>query len=149
MLKSPNPNLAAPSASDSFFFLKIRERKDRLLSKPLRGEAAAAAGLWKEGDEEWRVRAARVAKLAHEGFARRPVAQKYWSGGPGLSHTPKSIPSVSETWPKWFTNCSRRSVRDVFIASNRPLTTLQVEKTSSYFGKLLKSRSGLLCAKLN
>ena len=46
-----------------FFFLKIRERKDRLLSKPLRGEAAAAAGLWKEGDEGWRVHAARVANL--------------------------------------------------------------------------------------
>ena len=87
MLKSPNPNLAAPSASGSFFFLKFRERKDRLLSKPLRGEAAAAAGLWKEGDEEWRVRAARVAKLRHKGFASRRVAQNYSSACPKLSQT--------------------------------------------------------------
>ena len=33
-----------------FFFPNIREMKNRLLAKPLRGAAAAASGLWQEGD---------------------------------------------------------------------------------------------------
>jgi len=32
------------------FFRNIRESENRLLAKPLRGAAAAASGLWQEGD---------------------------------------------------------------------------------------------------
>ena len=42
--------LAARSFSFIFFLGNIRERKNRLLAKPLRGAAAAASGLWQEGD---------------------------------------------------------------------------------------------------
>ena len=48
------------------FFENIRERENRLLPKPLRGAAAAAPGLWGEGDENSQPSAARSAKHALE-----------------------------------------------------------------------------------
>ena len=44
------------------FLGNIRERKNRLLAKPLRGAAAAASGLWQEGDYKSQPSAARSRK---------------------------------------------------------------------------------------
>jgi len=75
------------SASPFHFFENIRERKNRLHSKPLRGEAAAAPRLWNEGDLHGRLRAARSAKPSHEGFAARSRAKKHWtSNAQSLKH---------------------------------------------------------------
>ena len=42
--------IARRAFSFTFFFEDIREMENRLLPKPLRGAAAAASGLWGEGD---------------------------------------------------------------------------------------------------
>ena len=57
-----------------FFFQKYPRREDRLLPKPLRGESAAASGLWEEGDKEWQVCVARSAQPTTELAGLRAVS---------------------------------------------------------------------------
>ena len=67
--KSTNMKLLRLAALSVFFSIPPR-REGRLLPKPLRGESAAAAGLWEEGDKRRQVCAARSRKLGMD--ARRP-----------------------------------------------------------------------------